>query len=245
MNSTRSRALLVASIAVIAAAALALAAIRREPRTLPPRPPGQRPALMLLTSLPLIFSEDFSLGGGSPALEKLTDRYRVVPISVTSAAELAKGRLLLMAQPLAQAPENLVALDEWVRSGGRVMLLADPMLEWPSKRRLGDPLRPAPMFADTGLLAHWGLRLDAPDARGPMLRQLAGRGIETVSPGALSGRCAITADRLVAQCAVGQGKALVVADADFLNLANIDGPTENNLPAFLSELERLGGGEPR
>ena len=62
-----------------------------------------------------------------------------------------------MAQPLAQPAEDLVALDDWVRGGGRVLLLADPMLEWPSKRPLGDPLRPPPMFMDTGLLAHWGL----------------------------------------------------------------------------------------
>ena len=85
----------------------------------------------------------------------------MVPISVTDGAELAKGRLLLMAHPLAQTAENLVALDAWVRRGGRVLLLADPMLEWPSKRPLGDPLRPPPMFADTGLLAPLG-----PEARG-------------------------------------------------------------------------------
>ena len=105
-------------------------------------------------------------------LQALRARYKVVPISVTDGAELAKGRLLLMAQPLAQTAENLVILDDWVRSGGRVLLLADPMLEWPSQRPLGDPLRPPPMFADTGLLAHWGLRLDAPDERGPATRTL-------------------------------------------------------------------------
>ena len=61
-----------------------------------------------------------------------------------------------MAHPLAQTAENLVALDQWVRGGGRVLLLADPMLEWPSERPLGDPLRPPPMFMDTGLLAPLG-----------------------------------------------------------------------------------------
>jgi len=149
---------------------------------------------------------------------------------------------MLMAQPQAQTAENLVALDDWVRRGGRVLLLADPMLEWPSKLPLGDRLRPPPMFADTGLLAHWGLRLDAPDERGPALRQLAGREIETVSPGALFGRCAISGDRLVARCPIGKGGAVVVADADFLNIADIDGPTENNLPALLGELQRLEEG---
>ena len=114
-----------------------------------------------------MFGEDFSLRRAARRrLRRCETRYRVVPISVTDPAELAKGRLLLMAQPLAQPAEDLVALDRWVRRGGRVLLLADPMLEWPSKRPLGDPLRPPPMFMDTGLLAHWGLRLDAPDERG-------------------------------------------------------------------------------
>ena len=128
----------------------------------------ERPTLLLLTSLPLMFGEDFSLQAAARRRSRRCEtRYRVVPISVTDPAELAKGRLLLMAQPQAQTAENLVALDDWVRRGGRVLLLADPMLEWPSKRPLGDPLRPPPMFMDTGLLAHWGLRLDAPDERGP------------------------------------------------------------------------------
>ena len=134
--------------------------------------------LLLLTSLPLMFGEDFSLqDSGSPALDALETRYRVVPISVTDPAELAKGRLLLMAHPLAQPAEDLVALDQWVRRGGRVLLLADPMLEWPSKRPLGDPLRPPPMFMDTGLLAHWGLaarRAGRARARGREARRLRG-----------------------------------------------------------------------
>ena len=81
-----------------------------------------------------------------------------------------------MAQPRAQPAEDLVALDNWVRGGGRVLLLADPMLEWPSERPLGDPFRPPPTFADTGLLAHWGLKLDAPDEPGRRVGELGGYG---------------------------------------------------------------------
>ena len=148
--------------------------------------------MLLLTSLPLVLPDKFTLeGGGSPALKALETRYRVVPISVTDQAELARGRLLLMAHPLAQPAEDLVALDAWVRGGGHVLLLADPMLEWPSARPLGDPLRPPPMFMDTGLLAHWGLRLDAPDERGPQEGMLGGHKVMTASPGRLAGRCAI------------------------------------------------------
>jgi hypothetical protein len=240
MSGARTRALVLLLLAAVAAAALGVAAIRREPPPLPPQPAGERPVLMLLTSLPLLFNEDFSLeGGGSPALKKLESRYRIVPISVTDAAELSKSGLLLMAHPLAQTAENLVALDRWVRRGGRVLLLADPMLEWASKRPLGDPLRPPPMFMDTGLLAHWGLTLDAPDERGAVPRKLGGYAILTLSPGRLRGACSITGDALVAHCRIGKGKATVVADADFLNAGALGPKAGRSLDGLLLELAVL------
>lgn len=239
MTRARVRAFAILAVTLIAAA-VAVAVIGREPRTLAPRPPSERPALLLLTSLPLVFPEEFTLrGGGSPALTALSTRYTVVPISVTDAAELRRGGLLLMAHAQAQTAENLVALDDWVRGGGRVLLLADPMSEWPSRRPLGDPLRPSPMFMDTGLLAHWGLRLAAPDERGPVGRRLAGFAVLTDSPGSLSGECAISSDGLVAHCAIGKGQATVVADADFLDPERLGEPARDNLEALLAELAAL------
>jgi hypothetical protein len=240
MNPARFRALLILGVVLLAAVALAVAAASRGPKPLPPRPPGARPTLLLLTSLPLVFGEDFSLQqSGSPALKALETRYRVVPISVTDPEELAKGRLLLMAHPLAQPAEDLVALDEWVRRGGRVLLLADPMLEWPSQRPLGDRLRPPPMFMDTGLLAHWGLRLDAPEARGARSGKLGGFDVMTVSPGQLFGTCRISSDRLVANCELGKGRATIVADADLLNSDRLGPKADHNLDALLEELAQL------
>jgi hypothetical protein len=187
-----------------------------------------------------LFNEDFSLaGGGSAALARLGTRYRVVPISVTDSPDLAKGRLLMMAQPPAQTAENLVTLDGWVRGGARVLLFADPLLEWPSKRPLGDSLRPPPMFMDTGLLAHWGVRLDAPDERGPAVRKLGGYEITAVSAGALNGACEVSRDGLVARCRVGKGKATVVADADLLDVETLGGNARHNLDAVLEELASL------
>jgi hypothetical protein len=239
MTRARRRALLIPAIAVLALLAW-FASTQAGPKPLPARPPKDRPALLLLTSLPLVFGEEFSLRrNGSPALSALETRYRVVPISVTDAAELAKGRLLLMAHPLAQPAEDLVVLDQWVRGGGRVLLLADPMLEWPSKRPLGDMLRPSPMFMDTGLLAHWGLRLDAPDERGAATRRLGGFDVLTVSPGQLFGRCDISRDRLVARCRVGKGEATVVADADLLDVLQLGRGASHNLDGVLEELARL------
>ena len=236
MSSAPRGALLAVLAVLIAGAAIGFAEMRSRSSPLAGRPQAERPTLLLLTGLPLLFNEDFSLSGaGSPALKRLQSRYRVVPISVTSVSELAKGRLLMMAQPQAQTAENLVVLDEWVRGGGRVLVFADPMLEWPSKRSLGDLTRPSPMFADTGLLQHWGLRLDAPDQRGPAERRLADHKVTTASPGTLHGICA-AADGLSAECRVGKGRAIIVADADVLN---VRGAADPNLDAVLEELARL------
>src|SRR5690349_18532347 len=232
MTGARLRLLILVFVAVLAG--LLLLGVTRQHR------PAEKPKLLLLTSLPLVFGEQFSIeGGGSPALQALQSRYEVLPISVTSPAELAKGPLLLMAHPPAQTPENLVALDDWVRGGGRVLLLADPMLEWPSSRPLGDPLRPPPMFTDTGLLGHWGLKLEAPDRRGPEVRRLGGFDVLTVSPGTLSGKCDVSADRLVADCRLGKGRTTVIADADLLDTQDLGSGASHNLDGLLAELARL------
>lgn len=205
-----------------------------------------KPALALLTSLPLLFGEEFSIdGGGSAALARLESRYRVVPVSIADAASLARQDLLLMAHPRAQPAEVLVELDAWVRRGGRVVLLADPQLEWPSERPLGDRLRPPPTFADTGLLAHWGLRLEGPAAAGPRVAKTDNGDILTAAPGRLTARspnCKLLNDGLVARCDVGRGAATIIADADFLNVAGpaaLDGPVANNLAFLMRELRRL------
>jgi hypothetical protein len=119
-----------------------------------------------------------------------------------------------------------------------VLLLADPRLEWPSKRPLGDLLRPPPMFMDTGLLAHWGLRLDATDRPGTRPGKLGGYDVTTVSPGSLSGGCEIGDGGLVAHCRIGKGRATVVADADLLDVERLAG-ADHNLDAILSELSAL------
>jgi hypothetical protein len=240
----RARLAIAGAVAVsLAVAGVALVGSEADPPALQPRAAERRPVLLLLTSLPLVFGESFSLeGGGSPALAALETRYRVVPVNTADAQSLKAGKLLLMAHPLAQPAEVLVELDAWVRAGGRLLLLADPMLEWESERPLGDPFRPPPAFADTGLLRHWGLKLDAPDERGPRQLELAGHAVLTSSPGALSGRCAIGKAGLVARCRVGKGEATIVADADFLNVegpGTLDGPTQHNLAALLAELARI------
>ncbi|MBA2466383.1 MAG: ABC transporter, partial [Sphingomonas sp.] len=152
-------ALLVAGLAAIAGMTFVGERKANAPAAATPAAPpaGKQPTLMLLTTLPLVFAEKFGLdNAGSPALGALETRYTVRPIAVTDAATLSQARLLLMAHPLALPAEALVDLDRWVRRGGRLLLLADPALDWHSELPLGDALRPPPAFADTGLLKHWG-----------------------------------------------------------------------------------------
>ncbi len=212
----------------------------------PDVPPAavEPPAVALLSSLPLIFGEQFGLeGGGSAALRRIERHYRVEPIAVADATSLSGRRLLLMAHPRAQPAGALVDLDRWVRGGGRLLLLADPRLSWDSERPLGDRLRPPPAFADTGLLRHWGLTLKGPIADGPAT---AGNGtirILAATPGRLAGTaCAIVGSGFVARCRLGRGWATVVADADFLNVEGegaLDGPTARNLDLLIDEMARL------
>jgi len=239
VSKLRLGALTLLVAASIAAALDLLGSDRSSP--LPPRPAEQRPTLLLLTSLPLVFGEKFGLGeGGSAALTRLEVRYSVQPISLADAASLHGAKLLLAAHPQAQPAETLVELDTWVREGGRLLLLADPMLEWHSERPLGGRLRPAPGFADTGLLGHWGLRLDAPDVRGPVERNLDGRRILLASPGRLVGRCPVEAEGLIARCKIGKGRVTIIADADFLDDRGVEGATKaDNLDWLTAEVARL------
>jgi hypothetical protein len=95
------------------------------------------------------------------------------------------------------------------------------------------------MFMDTGLLRHWGLRLDAPDERGPVTRNLGGFEVLTVSPGLLFGGCSISGDRLVAECRIGKGEATIIADADLLDADALGSKAAHNLDGLLEELARL------
>ena len=237
---------------VIAALLIAVAAwamfARQNSATLSPRPQAERPTLLLLTSLPLVFGESFSLdSGGSPALTRIEQRYNVLPIGFADAEGLSGQRYLLMAHPRAQPAAALVDLDHWVRGGGRVVLLADPLLAWDSARPIGDRLRPPPSFADTGLLAHWGLTLDGASSDGPATVTNGEFDVTTMAPGHLRSRgaCDVVGGGFIARCRIGKGLATVIADADFLNVGPRearDGPASRNLDLLMTELNRL---EPR
>jgi hypothetical protein len=185
----------------------------------------ERHDLMLMSALPLEWGESGPLDPASrPAAvhAMLAKEFVVRPLDVLDDESLSSGRLLLLAQPRALAPVELVALDAWVRRGGKALILTDPSLAWPSELPLGDIRRPPAMGLLGPLLTHWGLAVEVPAERrgvieisGPRKRRLAmfapGRFVRT------AGSCALDPSGHVARCRLGTGAAILVADADLMH----------------------------
>ena len=189
------------------------------------RPSAERPRLLLMTALPLVWGETGPFDPGSrpaAAYRALEQEYDVRPIDYLDAASLGAGGLMLLAQPRALAPSELVALDAWVRRGGRLLILADPDLGWPSSLPLGDIRRPPPAGLLSPLLDHWGLRLEASDRRFvavPVRDQARIRRLALERPGRFrtaGGTCRVGARDFLAFCAPGAGRVVLIADADLL-----------------------------
>ena len=214
---------------------------------------GEKPTLLLVSSLPILFGPglpsgaEFSIekvqdGSESVLRAALEERFALLGIAATGPEELAQGELLLMAHPRAQTAEHLVALDEWVRGGGRVLLLADPAFAVDGGPPTLGGDYPPPYFADTGLLGHWGVLLDGPLSYGAAELELAGETVTVRSPGrfeAVGENCTLGADGFVADCALGDGRALILADADFV--IEKGEPGAANLAALKRLLEQLAG----
>ena len=207
-------------------------------RFLRPEVQATKPALGLMTTLPLQWSEggieaDLAADAQAhPAYARLQAQYDVRPLDSFDALAKSPLSLMLLAQPRALAPSELVTLDAWVRDGGRLLILADPALLWGSLYPLGDKRRPLFTSLLSPLFSHWGLELVLPmsgqDAIA--LREIDGFNIRTRTPGEwmpktgkASAICTIAAHKLLADCRVGKGRAIVVADADLLDTVYWEG----------------------
>ena len=193
----------------------------------PKRAPQPRSDLMLISALPLMWSELGPLdpeGRPAAAYQALEREFRIRPLDVLDAAGLGRGRLLLLAQPRALAPDELVALDAWVRRGGRALILTDPMLLWPSELPLGDIRRPPAIGLLGPLLAYWGLGLEPPRRHRAEVEHVPVGGQDRrmilFAPGRFSRRgdaCAIRSRGFLADCRIGEGRAILIADADLMH----------------------------
>ena len=190
----------------------------------PSGPSPERQNLHLLTVPSLFWGE----GDIASAVQRKTERpplithlaaaWRVVPLDIARPDQLKPVSLLLIIQPQALAPDELVALDAWVRAGGHVLILADPDLRGASSSNKGEAQHPPSTTLLSPLLAHWGLTL-LPDQAGAPTRFIAFADRKVPAPG--SGRwisrsrdCTVISD-VVARCTLGKGIAVSVADADF------------------------------
>lgn len=199
---------------------------------------GPKPALAMMTTLPLQWSEggiEADLAEDAephPAFVRLSRQYDIQPVDDLIAWTPAANQLLLLAQPRAFSPDELVRLDNWVRKGGRVLILADPALQWGSLYPLGDRRRPLFTSMLSPLFTYWGLELVLPmtDDQPVAIRTIGNFQIRTPTPGEWLPKdkkgkapCVITARAMVADCRIGKGRALLVADADLLDTAFWEG----------------------
>jgi len=176
-----------------------------------------RPVLAVITALPLFWEEG---GAGTrrdaPIVTLLRSRFEVRPIDDVRALAASGAPVLLLAQPRPMTPQALVALDRWVRDGGRLLLLTDPRLRSPSGLPLGDRRR-APMVGTLGpLLAHWGVRGGAVRDREirhflPDGRLLTMAGMQPLSSG---GRQEVV---VPLPLRIGRGEVLLLGDADLID----------------------------
>lgn len=201
-------------------------------RYIRPEAQAAKPVLGLMSTLPLQWSEggieaDLSADAKPhPAYVRLQERYDVRPLDSFHDLDKRPLALMLLAQPGALAPAELVNLDNWVRGGGRLLILADPALQWGSLYPLGDKRRPLFTSLLSPLFGHWGLELVLPmsDQQAIAIREVDGLNIRTQTlgewlpkPGKVTANCQIAAHRLLADCRVGKGRALLLADADLLD----------------------------
>lgn len=188
--------------------------------------------LALMGTLPLYWGEaagieELLAGQSQPhwARAQLERSFHLRPLSALTAEALAGVERLLLAQPRGLSAAENVALDAWVRGGGRLLLFADPMLTGESRFGLGDRRRPQDVILLSPILDHWGLALEFAEDQpaGPQLREIAGRTV----PVRLAGRfaapppgagCTLAGAGVLAECAIGAGRATVLADAALLDL---------------------------
>lgn len=223
---------------------LSVLPILASPTTAQRRGGGEGCELGLFGSLPIYWGEATELpsliAGAEPpgwVRQELERRYHLRLLDVLGPSQgadtLAGIHSLLLAQPRALSGVENVALDDWVRDGGRLLLFADPILTAHSDFGLGDRRRPKDVALISPILAHWGLELRFDEDQPGSEQQVqlfdlaypvafAGHFVRIESAGesaAADTRCELHAGGLAAQCAIGKGRVLLIADAALLDNA--------------------------
>jgi len=242
----RSRALIAASLALLAACNGG-SAQEQSPPTDGEAGPSAR--LGLFSTLPIYWGEGGDIGSVLQGNEEhgwvrgaLEEEGDLVPLDTLEEDSLDGLKRVVLAQPRPLAPSENVAFDTWLREGGQALIFADPMLTQHSDFPLGDPRRPHDMVVISPILNHWGLDLLFDEEQAAGVRTITEDRIEL--PVDLAGRfeargvaadakCSVSSGGLVADCRVGEGRVLLVADAAVLD-DHVEEPARHTaLGAFL------------
>lgn len=216
-----------------AAGHAALAALYKEPTSDTP--------VTMLSGLPLRWVGEGDLAAmlrrgaaDDPALVRLERTHHIALVDSLADHVPPASAALLLAHPRALAPQDLVAIDAFVRGGGRAVILADALSGWPAPHPTGDSRNPPVTSLLTPLLDHWGITLGAApagetaahdvDVDGRRLRLFSAGRFEASPPG-----CTRQADARILHCRVGAGEAWLVGDADLL-FAPLWQPLVGDLP---------------
>lgn len=216
----------------------------------------------LNTSLPILWGESGDIGGfldsGTHwAGDVLRSGRSLVPLDSladnTGVLPLSDHGILVLVQPRPFSPQENVALDTWVRKGGRVLLFVDPMLTAHSIYALGDARRPQDVAMLSPILERWGLILQFDDAQqrgerlvklpeGNMPVNLRGRfALAGEVPGA-SDRCKLSVEAFVADCRIGKGRVVALADAALFEHARDDSDAQGRRTLLENLLRRISVG---
>ncbi|WP_301750154.1 hypothetical protein [uncultured Erythrobacter sp.] len=155
---------------------------------------------------------------------------------------LAGLRRIAVIQPRGLSASDNVALDSWVRAGGRLLLVLDPALTGEYDLPLGDPRRPVDTALIPPVVARWGLTVSFDEDQGAAVTT-APLG-EAALPLALSGAVAITdpkaadctllAKGAAARCRVGKGEVTLIADAALFEHQELAGENAATLRAVVA-----------
>ncbi len=150
---------------------------------------------------------------------------------------------LAIVQPRGLSPSDNVALDDWVRGGGQLLIALDPMLTGEYEVVFGDPRRPVGTALIPPVIERWGLAISFDEGQGEGVRSatIAGGQIPLHMAGVISildpaaSSCELQGERTIAACDIGEGSVTVLADAAIFEHQELAGEEGSTLSALLAQ----------